>query len=212
MTENLEPVWVQWAKELQAMAQNGLTFSQNPFDMERYRRLREIAAEMWAQGSEIETQRLMNLFVSEQGYATPKIDVRGVVFRENAVLLVQEASDGGWTLPGGWADANESLSESVVREIFEESGFTTRAEKLLAVYDRSRHKHNGVFPFHIYKMFVQCQLLSGAATPSHETLQVDFFTLEQIAHLTLSTSRTTLKQLQHMFEHKKNPLWPTDFD
>jgi ADP-ribose pyrophosphatase YjhB (NUDIX family) len=212
MTENTEPLWVHWAKELQAMAQNGLTFAQNPFDVERYTRLRELAAEIWAKGSAVESQRLLNLFVSEQGYATPKVDVRGVVFRDEAVLLVQEASDAGWTLPGGWADPNESLAESVVREIFEESGFTTKAEKLLAVYDRSKHEHHGVFPFHIYKMFVRCQLLAGEPTPSHETLQVDFFTRVELAQLPLSTSRTTLVQLLHMFDHKKNPHWPTDFD
>ncbi len=75
------------------------------------------------------------------GYATPKVDVRGSVFRDDQILLVKERADGLWTLPGGWADVNESPREAVVREIMEESGYHTRANKLLAVWDRAKHQH-----------------------------------------------------------------------
>src|SRR5689334_15833273 len=123
----MEPKWLEWAKELQAIAQIGLTYSSDShFDVERYQRIREIAAEILASYGNIEREVALELFRREEGYATPKVDVRGVVFRENRILLVREIADGGWTLPGGWADVNESARESVVREIREESGFETK--------------------------------------------------------------------------------------
>src|SRR5512136_250247 len=142
MATSLEPHWLQWARQLQAIAQNGLTYAQNAYDVERYTAVRQIAAEMMAAGSDTDLSRVLDLFSGEVGYATPKVDVRGVVFRGDALLLVKElVDDGRWTLPGGWADPNESPGEAVVREVFEESGFQTRAVKLLAVYDRSKHPH-----------------------------------------------------------------------
>lgn len=212
MTNAEEPLWLHWARELQAIAQNGLLYAQNPFDQERYARLREIAAEIWAQQTGADRSTMLNLFCEQIGYATPKVDVRGVVFDGDRLLLVQEASDNGWTLPGGWADPNESPTEATVREIFEESGYRTRPVKLLAVYDRSKHGHSTFFPFHIYKLFIRCELIGGQPACSHETSGVQFYTRDDLAGLTLSESRTTLAQLQRMFAHAENPDWPTDLD
>lgn len=208
--KSMEPQWVSRAKRLQALAQNGLTFAQDHYDVERYRAIQEIAAEILAAGSEAEIPVVRDLLSKETGYATPKVDVRGVVFQENRLLLVRERSDGRWTLPGGWADVCESPSESVVREVLEESGLQVRAVKLLAVCDRSKHPHEPPFPFHVYKVFILCQLTGGSMRSSSETDGVSFFAEEQMPDL--STSRVTRWQIQRCFEHHRNRALPPDFD
>jgi ADP-ribose pyrophosphatase YjhB (NUDIX family) len=210
MATSLEPQWLRWARQLQAIAQNGLTYAQNAYDVERFEAVRQVAAEMMATGSETNLSRVLDLFSGEVGYATPKVDVRGVVFREDALLLVKELADGGWTLPGGWADVNESPGEAVVREVFEESGFQTRASKLLAVYDRSKHPHVPPYPYHIYKLFFRCEITGGAAADSGETGGAAFFHADEIPEL--SISRVTPGQIARLFEHYLHPEWPTDFD
>ena len=205
-----EPKWLEWAKRLQAIAQNGLTFAHNSFDEERYHAIRRIAAEMLAQGSNADPERVLDLLSSEVGYATPKVDTRGVVFRDNALLLVKELTDGGWTLPGGWADPCESPSEAVVREVFEESGFETRTVKLLAVYDRSKHPHWPPYPHHIYKLFIRCEIAGGSPKISQETDGVEFYREGEIPEL--SVARVTESQIRRLFEHYRNPHWPKDFD
>lgn len=211
MTSLTEPRWLRWARELQAIAQIGQTYSgENHFDRERYARVREIAAEMLAVGAGLETGAVVRFFDAEDGYATPKVDVRGVVFQEGRLLLVREASDGFWTLPGGWADVNQSAGESVVREVREESGFETRAMKLLAVLDRSRHEHTPAFPFHVYKLFVRCEIVGGRPEASAETTAVGFFDEADLPPL--SISRVTQSQIRRMFDHLRHPDWPTDFE
>src|SRR5262245_49515037 len=118
-----DPLWLTLARELQAIAQTGLAYAQDRFDIQRYERVRELSCELMAQGSELDKAKILELFRGETGYATPKVDVRGACFVDGRVLLVREISDGRWTLPGGWADVNQSAAECVVREIFEESGF-----------------------------------------------------------------------------------------
>src|SRR6516225_4615084 len=125
-----EPQWLVWARELQAIAQTGLTFSRDEYDLDRYRRLRAIAVELLAVYSNVPIERVQGLFDQDVGYPTPKIDVRAAVFRDQRILLVREISDGCWTLPGGWADVNQSARECVEREVKEESGFEVRALKL----------------------------------------------------------------------------------
>jgi len=159
----MDPSWLRWAKGLQAIAQNGLTYATDVYDQERYQVVREVAAEMMAEGSESDTESVLQLFSEETGYATPKVDVRGAVFRDDTILLVREASDGKWSLPGGWADVNDSPSENIVREISEESGFETRVQKLAAVLDRGKHPHVPATPHHVYKMFFICEITGGAA-------------------------------------------------
>jgi ADP-ribose pyrophosphatase YjhB (NUDIX family) len=207
----MEPNWLKWAKQLAALAQNGLTYSDNEYEIDRYKQIRQIAAEMMSAGFEVESKTFIDLFSQERGYATPKVDVRGAVFRDDRILLVREKLDGGWTLPGGWADPCQSPSEAVAREVFEEAGFQVRVTKLAAVYDRSKHPHKPPMPFHLYKLFFLCEITGGAATESYETTGVDFFTEDNIPEQ-LSISRTLPFQIARMFEHHRNPAVPTDFD
>lgn len=194
----MQPKWLEWTQKLQAIAQNGLTYSENPFDIERFKQVRAIAAEIMATYSNVEHNDVLDLFTRELGYATPKVDVRGAVFRDNTILLVKERSDGLWTLPGGWADVGDSPSEVVVREVFEESGYQTRATKVLAVYDRDRQGHPP-FPFYIYKIFFQCELVGGSPSASIETEEVGFFAEDALPEL--SVGRVTAKQIQRIFQH-----------
>jgi ADP-ribose pyrophosphatase YjhB (NUDIX family) len=210
MESSKTPPWLLWSRKLQAIAQNGLRYARDPYDVERYTAVRELAAEMIAAGSGAEISAVREVLTRDTGYATPKIDVRGVVFQDHKILLVRERSDGKWTLPGGWADVNESPSESVVRETFEESGYRTRCRKLLAVFDRDKHPHEPPFLFHIYKLFIRCEIVGGTATPGAETTQAAFFGENSLPEL--SITRITPGQIQRMFEHLRNPDLPTDFD
>jgi ADP-ribose pyrophosphatase YjhB (NUDIX family) len=204
-----EPMWLVVGRELRAIAQIGLTFSEDAFDRQRYERIQELSAELIANGSDGDPAKVLDLFRREVGYATPKVDVRGAAFREGRVLMVREVSDGGWTLPGGWADVNQTAAECVIREIFEESGFQARALKLAAVHDyRKRHPPRHVDS--IYKMFFICELVGGGARPSHETSEVAFFSRSELPML--SMGRTTAEQIELMFRHAERPDLPTDFD
>jgi ADP-ribose pyrophosphatase YjhB (NUDIX family) len=204
-----EPSWLPIGRELRAIAQNGLTFCRDPFDRQRFERIRELAASLLADGSNENAAKILELFRQDSGYATPKVDVRGAAFRDGAVLLVREISDGNWTLPGGWADVNESPAECVVREIAEESGFDACAVKLAAVHDY-RRRHPARHIDSIYKLFFICELTGGSASPSDETSEVAFF--ERHALPPLSLGRTTAAQIELMFCHARNPERPTEFD
>jgi ADP-ribose pyrophosphatase YjhB (NUDIX family) len=202
--------WIQWAGRLQSIAQNGLHYSENTFDVERYHAIREIAAEIMAAGSGTDQEKILDLFSGQSGHATPKVDVRGVAFRAREILLVREKEDGGWTIPGGWADPDETPGEAVAREVIEESGFLVKPVKLMAVYDRTLHGHEPPHPFRIYKLFFLCEILRGDPTPSTETLEVAFFKQEELPPLSLG--RTTLSQINRFYEHLSRPGLPTDFD
>ena len=205
----MQPKWLEWAQNLQAIAQAGLTYTEGPYDRERYTAVQRIAAEILAGYTDASTDRIAGLLAQESGYATPKIDVRGVVFRDEAILLVKERADGLWTLPGGWADVNESPRQNVEKEIWEESGYRATAVKLLAVYDRNQHPHPPI-PWHTYKLFFLCQLNGGAPAHSLETNGVGFFREDDLPPL--SVSRITTAQIARMFDHYRHPDWPADFD
>lgn len=210
MSTPQNPRWLDWSKRLQAIAQIGLTYAHDPYDAERYNQVREVAAEMLALGSNTDIAVVQGLLREETGYATPKVDVRGVVFRDDKLLLVREHSDGCWAPPGGWADVCASPAENVVREVYEESGFVTHASKILAVYDRSKHPHDPPFAFHVYKFFILCTIVGGTLTPSAETDAVGFFGENEIP--ALSITRVTPDQIRRLFEHHRYPDLPTDFD
>lgn len=202
--------WLDWAQRLQAIAQSGLTYNQdNPFELERFEAVSKIAAEMIAANSSMDKIQLDTLFAGQKGYATPKIDVRGVVFKDDKILLVKELSDGGWTLPGGFADIGDTPSEAVEREVWEESGFRVKADKILALYDRTRQGHPP-YIFHLYKIFIRCQITGGAAADSVETEGAAFFARDEIPPL--SIARVLPKQIERLFDHHDHPDWPTDFD
>ena len=201
--------WLHWVQQLQAVAQTGDHFAVNDFDRQRYGEVRRIAAEMLAAGSGADPEVIEGLFAAEHGYATPRLDVRAAVFRDDRILLVKERADGLWTLPGGFADVGDSPSLAAEREVREESGFVVRAVRLAAVFDRNRQGHPP-FPWHQWKVLFVCELLGGEATPSIETTAVDFFAEDALPPL--SQGRTTARQIRHMFEHHRNPSLPTSFD
>jgi len=205
----MDTQWLEWVQKLQAIAQNGLTYARDPFDIERYESVREIAAEIAAVHSHMDVQYILNLFAGEVGYLTPKTDVRGAVFREETILLVKERGDGFWTLPGGWVDIGESPSEAVVREVHEESGYVTRPVKLLALYDKNKHAHPPS-AYHVYKLFFQCEIVQGNPSDSIETEGAAFFHKDRLPALSLP--RVTPAQIARLFQHNRNPAWPTEFD
>jgi ADP-ribose pyrophosphatase YjhB (NUDIX family) len=210
MDHQADPQWLTWSKRLQAIAQTGLTFTRDHYDQERYHELHEIAAEMMAAGSGMpDSEKILGLFTSENGYATPKIEVRGAVVREDQILLVREREDGFWTIPGGWADVGESPADMVVREVKEETGYEVAPRKLAALFDRNKHPHPPIAT-HAYKLFFLCELIGGELTPSFETPEIAFFPRHALPPL--SAPRITEYQIEHMFQHFEHPEWPTTFD
>src|SRR5580700_1933713 len=205
-----DPQWLAIARELRAIAQTGLTFTADQFDRQRYLRVRELAAAMLAHGSGEGCDLILGSLRNDKGYGTPKVDVRGAAFIDGRVLLVREISDGKWTLPGGWADVNQSAAECVIREIAEESGFLARARKLAAVRDYQRSGHPPRNVDSIYKMFFICEITGGAARASNETSEVAFFARDALPPLSLG--RTTAAQIDRMFHHAEHPDLATDFD
>lgn len=200
---------LEWARKVQAIAQNGLAFSRDPFDRERYLQLLDLAATMLSTELAAPLPAARAFWKDEQGYATPKVDVRGGVFRGDEVLLVRERSDGRWTLPGGWADVNDAPSDAVAREILEESGYRARAVKLTALVDKNRHPHPpGIH--HIYKLFFLCELTGGSPAASGETDAVAFFRVASLPEL--STGRVLAAQIERLYQHQLDPALPTDFD
>jgi ADP-ribose pyrophosphatase YjhB (NUDIX family) len=197
------------ARRLFALSQTGLHFTLQEYDRERYREIAEIAAQLLANESAHTPEALRQTWFVEDGYATPKIDVRGAIFRDDRVLLVRETLDGKWTMPGGWADVNDSPSLAVEKEIEQESGFTAKAVKLAALYDRNKHEHPP-YLFHAWKAFFICDITGGAPRLSHETDGVEFFPLDALPEL--STGRTTAAQIRRMYVHHLQRELPTDFD
>ncbi|MFN2563384.1 MAG: NUDIX hydrolase [Gemmatimonadaceae bacterium] len=205
------PPWLLWARRIQALAQSGLAYARDPYDIERYEALRDVAVEMVAAHADVMPGAIRSLFTADAGYATPKLDVRGVVFRDDgALLFVRERSDGGWTVPGGWVDVGESPSEAVEKEVREESGYVVRATKVLALLDRDRHGHPP-HAHHIWKVFIRCSLVGGAAAAQGlETEGVGFFRADTLPPLSLT--RIVPAEIARLFEHYAHPDWPTDFD
>ena len=209
MTEANIPHWLARAREIQALAQTGLHFAHDDYDRGRYRRLIELAAEIMVDNTRAAAPLLEQAFLAQPGYATPKVDVRGAVFRERRILLVRERSDGGWCMPGGWADVGELPSAMVVREVWEESGFRVAARRLIGVYDANRDGMP-LAAFHAYKVVMMCDLLDGEPTPSSETSAVGFFGPEAIP--ALSSARTSPRLIAEAFAHLDDPLRPPAFD
>ncbi|AOT70254.1 NUDIX hydrolase [Geosporobacter ferrireducens] len=201
--------WIEIAKKIQALAQSGLTYANNSYDIERYEALRDISIEMMALFSDMEMEQVRELFANETGYQTPKVDVRGVIFQENKILMVQENIDGCWSLPGGWADIGLSPAEVAVKEVLEEAGYAVKALRLLAVMDKKNHPHPPS-PYHIYKIFIQCEITGGAPKAGMETSDVKFFGKNELPELSLD--RNTQCQIYKMFEFLDDPHKPSLFD
>lgn len=209
MTSINPPRWLEWAREIQALAQTGCHYATGQYDRERYRRLMEIAAEIIADHSRVPYATLLDGFRAQIGYATPRIDVRGAVFRDDKLLLVKERLDGGWTMPGGWADVGDTPAENVEREVVEEAGLRVKASKVIGVYDANRT--GPLELFHAFKIVFLCDLISGEPSPSAETSEVAFFGSSEIP-TQFSGERTSLRHIQDAFAAVADPERPTQFD
>ena len=205
----MDPNWLRWVKRLHAIAQDGLTYTRDDYDAGRYEQLREIAAEILAAHSTEDLDHARRLLALETGPATPKVDVRAAVFGDGEMLLVKEPDDGGWSLPGGWADVGETLAEAAVREVREESGYRVRAVRLIAAYDRDRQGHTPI-PYHVYKLVFLCEILDEPLSQTVDTDGVGFFGEQELPEL--SISRVTPAQIRSFFEHHRNPELLADFD
>ncbi|UZW66684.1 NUDIX hydrolase [Priestia flexa] len=205
----MEIKWLDWAKELQAIAQAGLTYSKDMYDIERFEMIRDLSIEMMAKQTGTPQKVVKELFANETGYATPKVDVRAVIFKGNKILMVKEKLDDYWALPGGWADIGLTAKEVAVKEVREEAGYNVQPIKLLAVLDKKCHPHPPS-PYHVYKLFIQCEITGGSGESGMETSDVGFFAEDELPPL--SVERNTESQIKQMFDCVKEPNVPTYFD
>jgi ADP-ribose pyrophosphatase YjhB (NUDIX family) len=199
------------ARRLHGLGRTGLHFGADEYDRERYGEIEQIAAELLAAGAGVSAACLRADWATETGYVTPKVEVRGAVFRsaDEHVLLVRETSDGLWTLPGGWADVNDSPSGAIRREIEQESGLRVRVFKLAALFDRNAHEHPPSV-FHSWKAFFLCEVEGGSIRGSYETDAVEYFALDRLPPM--SAGRCTERQVRRMHQHWQQRTLPTDFD
>jgi ADP-ribose pyrophosphatase YjhB (NUDIX family) len=207
--------WIDWAKRLQALAQNGLEFASNEHDVHRYQEIRRIAAEIMSRHAEMSFEQVLELFAAQTGEATPKVDVRGIVPSTRRIVLVQERTDGRWSLPGGWAEPGESPREAVEREVYEETGLWTKATRLIGVYDRSQRGGLPPFPFHVYKLFVVCEPeapLGDVFEPVRpdEVAAVRLFSRDELPALSLT--RVVPSEMEDVFAHLDDPSLPPTID
>lgn len=209
MSDQRPPRWLEWAREIQALSQTGYHYAENDYDRERYHRFIEIAAEIVDAHTGLEYSQIVEIFQKQLGYATPKIDVRGAVFQEGKLLLVRERADGGWTMPGGWADVGDVPSQAVEREVWEEAGFRVKVRRVVGVYDANRIEPLEIF--HAFKIVFLCDLISGEARPSDETSEVSFFHLDEIPHH-LSGERTRPGHIRDAFAAFTNKGHQTIYD
>lgn len=200
--------WIEWAREIFSLSQAGLAYSKNEFDLARYKRLQEITAEMIEDQSDVSKESALESFSMQAGYITPKIDVRGAVVRDGRILLIQERTDGKWAMPGGWADLGDAPASVAEREVWEESGYRVKAEKVVAVLDANRIQPMEFY--HAFKIIFLCRLIDGEPHTSNETSAVDFFDPNQLPPL--SKYRTNEEMLQEVFAHVNDPSRRTAFD
>src|SRR5215217_3918850 len=177
------PKWMDWAREIFSLSQSGLTYSGNEYDIERYTRLQAITAEIIASESEMTKEFVLDSFSMQAGYITPKIDVRGAVLRDGKILLIQERADDKWAMPGGWADLGDAPASVSEREVWEESGYRVKAQKVVAVIDANRVEPMEFY--HAFKIIFLCELVGGEPQTSYETLAVDFFDPAQLPPLSM---------------------------
>ena len=195
--------WLQWAVELQSIAQAGLFYGKDPFDRERYQRIRDIAAEMISFKTEIPLEKVKDLFCCEQGYQTPKLDTRAAIFKEDKILLVRE-KNGTWSLPGGWVDVNVSVRENVIKEVKEEAGLDVRPELVIAVQDREKH-NLPVYAYKVCKIFVLCSACGGEFQENIETTESRYFGRDELPRL--AEEKNNKEQIEMCFEACHSENW-----
>ena len=197
-----------WAIELQSLAQAGLFYGKDKFDIERFQRIREISAEMLAEKSELSFEKVKNLFCSDSGYQTPKVDTRAAIFKDEKILLVHEDS-GNWAMPGGWCDVELSPVENTIKEAKEEAGLDVVVDKLVCVQDRDKHN----FPKYVYnvvKIFYLCTATGGHFEKNIETSESKYFSVDELPPM--ANEKCTAEQVKICFEAYKSDFWVTQFD
>ncbi len=200
--------WLDWAKELQFLSQSALAYCKDPFDIERFERIREISAEIISHYSELTLDKIKGLFCNEEGFQTPKLDTRAAVFKENRILLVHEKND-TWSLPGGWVDVLESIKSNTIKEVKEEAGLDIDPVRIIAVQDRNRH-NPPPYAYNVCKIFILCEVLGGEFMPNMETIESGYFLRDELPRL--AEEKVTAEQIRMCFEAKENPDWQTLFD
>jgi len=209
MPMNRNELWLQWAIELQSLAQAGLTYGKDVYDRERYERIREISAEIMSNMSDIPTETIKNLFCNETGYQTPKLDTRAAIFKDDKILLVCE-NNGTWSLPGGWCDVNVSVGENTVKEVKEEAGLDVVAESIIAIQDRAKH-NLPAYAYGICKVFVLCSVIGGVFQENIETTGFDYFSEYNLPPL--ATEKNNEEQIRMCFDaYRAGDRWKTIFD
>lgn len=201
--------WLKWAMEIQSLAQAGLAYTDNVYDIERYERLREISAEMIEEKSSINLDKVKNLFCSETGYQTPKIDTRAAIFKDNKILLVHE-NNGTWSLPGGWCDVLESVKSNTIKEVKEETGLDIETIKIISIQDRNKH-NKPIYAYGVCKVFVLCNIIGGDFVKNIETTEVKYFLLDEIP-CNLAEEKTNKEQIEMCFKAFFDEDWKTQFD
>ena len=201
--------WLKWAIEIQSLAQAGLEYTKNVYDIERYERLREISAEMMAEKTNISLDKVKDLFCNETGYQTPKIDTRAVIFRDDKILLTHE-NNGTWSLPGGWCDVLESVGSNTIKEVKEETGLDVETIKIISIQDRNKH-NKPIYAYGVCKIFVLCNVIGGEFVQNIETTEIKYFSLDEIPN-NLAEEKTNREQIKMCFEAYKNINWQTQFD
>lgn len=201
--------WLKWAIEIQSLAQAGLTYTDNVYDIERYERLREIAAEIIEEKSNISLEKVKDLFCNENGYQTPKIDTRAAIFKNEKILLTHE-NNGTWSLPGGWCDVLESVASNTIKEVKEETGLDVETIKIIAVQDRNKH-NKPIYAYGVCKIFVLCNVIGGEFIENIETTEIKYFSLDEIPN-NLAEEKTNNEQIEMCFKAYKDEKWQTQFD
>ncbi len=201
--------WLNWAIEIQSLAQAGLAYTNNVYDIERYERLREISAEIISEKSDLSLEKTKDLFCNETGYQTPKIDTRAAIFKDDKILLVHE-NNGTWSLPGGWCDVLESVKSNTVKEVREETGLDAVAKKIIAVQDRNKH-NKPIYAYGVCKIFVLCDVISGKFEKNIETTEIKYFSLEDLPD-NLAEEKTNKEQIEMCFKAFKDANWQVQFD
>ena len=201
--------WLKWAMEIQSIAQAGLAYTNNPYDIERFERLREISAEMMAEKTDINLNKVKGLFCNETGYQTPKIDTRAAIFKDGRILLVHE-NNGTWSLPGGWCDVLESVKSNTIKEVKEETGLDAEAVRIIAIQDRNKH-NKPQYAYGICKIFILCNVIGGKFLENIETTEIKYFPLEEIPS-NLAEEKTSREQIEMCFEAFNNENWQIQFD
>lgn len=200
--------WLKFAIEIQSLAQNGLAYTNNLYDIERYTRLREISAEMLSMTTEFSIEKVKDVFCNETGYQTPKLDTRAAIFKDNKILLVHE-NDGTWSLPGGWVDVLESTKSNTIKEVKEETGLDVFAKKIIAVQDRNKH-NKPVYAYGVCKIFVLCELIGGKFENNIETTEIAYFSLDELP--ILSEAKNNKEQIELCFRANEDENWEVQFD